>query len=373
MKYLLLLLMVNLVFAKQYQRCELAKELIEKHNVGDENVGMLVCFAELTSKLNTQSYWNQNYGLLKLNGRVWCSENGEKGGGCDMDCADLLDDDITDDIKCAKTIIAREGLDAWRLTRECLQNSNDIVNECIRTKVYSNASSESDQNSDGEVEPISTEIEILSVKSTDVFREENLVDNQYSEGLSVDNDDQSDDSEDEIKDLDKFKVLETTSNNDEKVTDETPNKNTLQVLHHESRCFGPTSDENYEDVLIWDYRTQDNDHQSEDENPLVTDKTPVLNVGDRWSKDNVGSNKNIKNSYEQYPEKNEATDQIPLEYASKLNDFLKKYNSQNTVNYKGKPLLKDELLDKSILDVLIKQFAIVQSRDGKANEGANGQ
>ena len=60
---IVLLLMVNLVLAKQYTRCELAKELIEKHNVGLEDVAMLVCFAEKTSGLDTE---NQNYGLTFL-------------------------------------------------------------------------------------------------------------------------------------------------------------------------------------------------------------------------------------------------------------------------------------------------------------------
>ena len=63
---IVLLLMVNLALSKQYTRCELAKELIEKHDVALEDVAMLVCFAEKTSGLDTQSYENQNYGLLKV-------------------------------------------------------------------------------------------------------------------------------------------------------------------------------------------------------------------------------------------------------------------------------------------------------------------
>ena len=63
----LVLLMVNLVLAKQYERCELAIELFTKHNVTLEKVGMLVCFAEIRSNLDTESLDNGNYGLLKVN------------------------------------------------------------------------------------------------------------------------------------------------------------------------------------------------------------------------------------------------------------------------------------------------------------------
>ena len=63
----LMLLMVNLVLAKQYERCELAKELNDKHNVTLKEIGMLVCFAEIRSNLDTESLDNGNYGLLKVN------------------------------------------------------------------------------------------------------------------------------------------------------------------------------------------------------------------------------------------------------------------------------------------------------------------
>lgn len=62
----LLMLMVNLVFARQYQRCELARELHEKHNLKLENVGMLVCFAECTSNLQTRLNGHGNYGLFQV-------------------------------------------------------------------------------------------------------------------------------------------------------------------------------------------------------------------------------------------------------------------------------------------------------------------
>ena len=63
----MLLLIVNLVIAKQYTRCELAKELYKIHGIAEEDVGTLVCIAEKPSGLDTRSYNNENYGLLKVN------------------------------------------------------------------------------------------------------------------------------------------------------------------------------------------------------------------------------------------------------------------------------------------------------------------
>lgn len=63
----LLLIMVNLILAKQYERCELARELKEIHDVELKEVGMLVCFAELKSGLDTNHEQYGNYGLLSVN------------------------------------------------------------------------------------------------------------------------------------------------------------------------------------------------------------------------------------------------------------------------------------------------------------------
>ncbi|CAO1413705.1 unnamed protein product [Diamesa tonsa] len=108
----LLVLMINLVLAKQYERCQLARELYQNHNVAMEDVGMLVCIAEEGSNLNTALNSKAN-GLFQLNGNWWCSKYDDTVKGCDMKCTDLIDDDITDDVKCVKKIISVQGLDAW--------------------------------------------------------------------------------------------------------------------------------------------------------------------------------------------------------------------------------------------------------------------
>lgn len=63
---LLLILTINLILAKQFKRCELARELIWKHNVHLKNIGKLVCIAEHKSNLNTDFVNGESYGLFQV-------------------------------------------------------------------------------------------------------------------------------------------------------------------------------------------------------------------------------------------------------------------------------------------------------------------
>ena len=58
--------MINLILAKKFERCELARELIWKHNMPLKNIGMLVCIAEERSNLNTDFVKLSSYGLFQV-------------------------------------------------------------------------------------------------------------------------------------------------------------------------------------------------------------------------------------------------------------------------------------------------------------------
>ena len=66
-----------------------------------------------------------------MNSEFWCSQTNESGGGCKVKCIDLADDDIIDDIKCAKQIISDQGFDAWGLSEACQLTSKNITKECF--------------------------------------------------------------------------------------------------------------------------------------------------------------------------------------------------------------------------------------------------
>ena len=54
-----------------------------------------------------------------------------------MKCSDLIDDDITDDVKCVKKIISSNGLDAWGLTHQCVSRSSEIIEQCFSNSIDS--------------------------------------------------------------------------------------------------------------------------------------------------------------------------------------------------------------------------------------------
>lgn len=61
-------MLINISLAKKYQRCELAKELNEKHDIAIKHVGMFVCVAEVRSSLNTETVNSGLYfGLYQVN------------------------------------------------------------------------------------------------------------------------------------------------------------------------------------------------------------------------------------------------------------------------------------------------------------------
>ncbi|XP_061430460.1 lysozyme C-2-like isoform X3 [Lethenteron reissneri] len=103
--------------AKVFARCELAKALHDM-GVGTDSLGDWVCLVQAESSYNTRAtYHNYNgstdYGIFQINSNWWC-DNGSKGhNACQVKCSDLLDDDITKSVACAKLILKQQGLKAW--------------------------------------------------------------------------------------------------------------------------------------------------------------------------------------------------------------------------------------------------------------------
>lgn len=109
---------------KVYERCELARELKEVHSIPEDQIATWVCIAKHESEFNTSAVGHLNadgsgdHGLFQISDLFWCSPPG-KGWVCGVSCADLEDDDIKDDVVCAKRIyrqhqrISGNGFTAW--------------------------------------------------------------------------------------------------------------------------------------------------------------------------------------------------------------------------------------------------------------------
>ncbi|KAG8129728.1 hypothetical protein E2320_016451 [Naja naja] len=103
MKVLVLTLLFLLIVAseaKQYSRCELASRLKQRGLDGSYGYSLAMTVR--------QPNWDgsRNYDIFQINSAWWCNNyQGRTANGCNKACSDFTDDDITDDIVCAKRIV----------------------------------------------------------------------------------------------------------------------------------------------------------------------------------------------------------------------------------------------------------------------------
>ncbi|KAH8290420.1 hypothetical protein KR054_002812 [Drosophila jambulina] len=115
---ILLLLGSETVESKIYKRCELTRVLVENYNFDKTFISNWICLVEHesfldTSKITDKDHKGKNYGLFQINSKDYCSV-GKKGGQCNKKCEDFSNDNIDDDIACAKMIQEREGFKYWK-------------------------------------------------------------------------------------------------------------------------------------------------------------------------------------------------------------------------------------------------------------------
>uniref|UniRef100_A0A9L0JKG9 Lactose synthase B protein n=1 Tax=Equus asinus TaxID=9793 RepID=A0A9L0JKG9_EQUAS len=84
------------------------------------HLGLLwICTIFHSSGYDTQTIVKNNgkteYGLFQINNKMWCRDNQilPSRNICGISCNKFLDDDLTDDVMCAKKILDSEGIDYW--------------------------------------------------------------------------------------------------------------------------------------------------------------------------------------------------------------------------------------------------------------------
>ncbi|XP_007529496.1 sperm acrosome-associated protein 5-like [Erinaceus europaeus] len=118
----LALLIIPVVTAKIYDRCELAA-ILEKAGFGvyrGYTIGDWLCLVHYESGFDTSFVdhnpdGSSNYGIFQINSAWWC-DNGitPTPNLCNMDCRDLLNRHVLDDIMCARKVVgSRKGMKAW--------------------------------------------------------------------------------------------------------------------------------------------------------------------------------------------------------------------------------------------------------------------
>ncbi|EPQ10624.1 Sperm acrosome-associated protein 5 [Myotis brandtii] len=118
----LTVLIVATVDAKIYERCDLAMKLEKAGLDGFQgySIGDWLCLAHYVSGFDTSVVdhnldGSNQYGIFQLNSAWWC-DNGvtPTKNLCHMECHDLLNRHILDDIMCAKKVVSsRDGMNAW--------------------------------------------------------------------------------------------------------------------------------------------------------------------------------------------------------------------------------------------------------------------
>lgn len=127
--FMLIILSFELCEAKVYDACEFVKEIHTKYNVTKEEIYKHLCVA--TVSLDTTIQTDKENGIYGIGSEWWCRED-EAGGGCNLKCSNLRDDDISDDISCAKKILSQQGVEAWNETDdECNFGYQNLSNVCL--------------------------------------------------------------------------------------------------------------------------------------------------------------------------------------------------------------------------------------------------
>ncbi|XP_042307400.1 lysozyme C, milk isozyme-like [Sceloporus undulatus] len=137
--FLYLLLEVN--EAIKYTKCELYEELL-KHGLDGYNgigIGHWMCLVLFATQYDTSHYeftqGHPYYGVFYLSGRVWCTNERHLSMNlCKIDCEKFLDDNLKDDVECAKKVASTKGgMLSWKpFSDYCRHPMPEIVYwECI--------------------------------------------------------------------------------------------------------------------------------------------------------------------------------------------------------------------------------------------------
>ncbi|KAL1455992.1 hypothetical protein WDU94_000750 [Cyamophila willieti] len=107
-----------------FKPCELARILLD-NEISIEDVSTWICIARYESTFNSSAVGHMSgdgsldHGLFQINDRYWCTDKDDDILACGITCKALEDDDLTDDIACARRIYrahkrqAGNGWSAW--------------------------------------------------------------------------------------------------------------------------------------------------------------------------------------------------------------------------------------------------------------------
>ncbi|XP_077326302.1 lysozyme C-1-like [Lithobates pipiens] len=105
-----------------YPRCDLYRIFQETGLAGYRGISAAnwLCLAYYESGYNTDAVNNngpsRDYGIFQINSKWWCNDGKTAGAvnACGISCQSLLNNNIHDDIECAKRVVRDpNGISAW--------------------------------------------------------------------------------------------------------------------------------------------------------------------------------------------------------------------------------------------------------------------
>ncbi|RWS00760.1 lysozyme precursor-like protein [Dinothrombium tinctorium] len=115
---------LNLALSKQLARCDLAKQLFFKYKFIKRQIPSIICMAEHSSDLNVTSIseakedGSHAYGIFQIRDSDSCSSAENAGGECGVDCENLRDENLDDDVRCLRQILHKYGFSYWEEWKE---------------------------------------------------------------------------------------------------------------------------------------------------------------------------------------------------------------------------------------------------------------
>ncbi|XP_019867332.1 lysozyme X [Aethina tumida] len=110
LKLAVLAVLVACAQARILDKCEFYRE-IQNYGIPSDQLAVWSCIADHESHYDTSAvnHDSGDHGIVQISELYWCSTGGSPGGGCNKQCSDFENDDISDDMYCARAVF-----DEWQ-------------------------------------------------------------------------------------------------------------------------------------------------------------------------------------------------------------------------------------------------------------------
>lgn len=145
--FLILMIFTHTAQTRRLLPCELAGEMYIL-DVPKEELPLWLCIAEYESRFNTHVIGSRNldgsldYGIFQISDKYWCQPHYIEEDNdvpiyrhtyneCFVNCTNLVADDITAAVKCAKQIRKQQGWSAWTVYEEFCNDTLPDIEHCF--------------------------------------------------------------------------------------------------------------------------------------------------------------------------------------------------------------------------------------------------